>query len=118
MDHNTHYIVCLSGTYPHFCNACVSAHFIPSADESKVRLHQQELEQSWVELEQAVAGREEAEQNLQQIQAQLEDTKVTLERVRCELLSQQEQSEQGEAARCAPFRRPFSWKQLFSVPKS
>ncbi|XP_030602462.1 coiled-coil alpha-helical rod protein 1 [Archocentrus centrarchus] len=62
--------------------------------ESKVRQQQQELEQSWVEVQQAVDGREEAEQNLQQIQAQLEDTKVTLERARCELLSQQEHSKQ------------------------
>lgn len=62
--------------------------------ESKVRQQQQELEQSWVEVQQAVDGREEAEQNLQQIQAQLEDTKVTLEKARCELLSQQEHSKQ------------------------
>ncbi|KAL3971245.1 BRCA1-A complex subunit BRE [Sarotherodon galilaeus] len=78
--------------------------------ESKVRLQQQELEQSWVELEQAVAGREEAEQNLQQIQAQLQDTKVTLERVRCELLSQQEQSEQALQERVSEIEERCSEK--------
>ncbi|XP_063342238.1 coiled-coil alpha-helical rod protein 1 isoform X3 [Pelmatolapia mariae] len=78
--------------------------------ESKVRLQQQELEQSWVELEQAVVGREEAEQNLQQIQAQLEDTKVTLERVRCELLSQQEQSEQALQERVSEIEERCSEK--------
>ncbi|XP_047462175.1 coiled-coil alpha-helical rod protein 1 [Mugil cephalus] len=66
--------------------------------ESKVRLQQQELEQRWVEVQQAVAGREEAEESLKQIQAQLEDSKVNLEKLHCELLSLQERSEKGEAA--------------------
>ncbi|XP_071317341.1 coiled-coil alpha-helical rod protein 1 [Trachinotus anak] len=63
--------------------------------ESKHRQQQQELEQSWVEVRQAVAGREKAEQSLQQIQAQLEENKVNLERLRSELLIQQEHSEQA-----------------------
>lgn len=95
---------------------CVSL-LTSSTDESKVRQQQQELEQSWVQVQQAVAGREQAEQNLQQIQAQLEDTEVTLERARCQLLSQQEHSEQSKAARCVPFRKPFDWTQLFFVWK-
>ncbi|XP_069581637.1 coiled-coil alpha-helical rod protein 1 isoform X1 [Brachyistius frenatus] len=63
--------------------------------ESKARKQQQELEQSWLEVRQTVAGREKAEETLQQIQAQLEETKVDLEKIRCELLSQQEHSEQA-----------------------
>ncbi|XP_038565124.1 coiled-coil alpha-helical rod protein 1 [Micropterus salmoides] len=63
--------------------------------ESKLRTQQQELEQSWMEVRQAVAGREEAEQSLQQIQAQLEETKVNLEKLRSELLSQQEHSKRA-----------------------
>ncbi|KAG7223270.1 hypothetical protein INR49_015626 [Caranx melampygus] len=61
--------------------------------ESKQKQQRQELEQSWVEVQQAVAGREKAEQSLQQIQAQLEETKVDLEELRSELLIQQERSE-------------------------
>ncbi|XP_041808504.1 coiled-coil alpha-helical rod protein 1 [Chelmon rostratus] len=61
--------------------------------ESKLRQQQQELEQSWMEVRQAVAGREEADESLQQIQAQLEESKVNLEKLRSELLSQQEHSE-------------------------
>ncbi|XP_069002796.1 coiled-coil alpha-helical rod protein 1 isoform X2 [Embiotoca jacksoni] len=63
--------------------------------ESKARKQQQELEQSWLEVRQTVAGREKAEETLQQIQAQLEETEVDLEKIRCELLSQQEHSEQA-----------------------
>lgn len=51
-----------------------------------------------MEVRQAAAGREEAEQSLQQIQAQLEESKYNLEKLRSELLSQQEHSERGEAA--------------------
>lgn len=78
---------------------CVSIYLrMSSSDESKLRQLQQELEQSWVEVRQAVAGREEAEQSLQQIQAQLEESKVNLEELSSKLLSQQEHSERGEAA--------------------
>ncbi|XP_078122540.1 coiled-coil alpha-helical rod protein 1 isoform X2 [Sander vitreus] len=63
--------------------------------ESKLRLQQQALEQNWVEVRQAVAGREEAEQSLQQVQAQLEENKVNLEKLRSVLLSQQEHSERA-----------------------
>eukprot|EP00064_Thunnus_orientalis_P007078 superscaffoldBa00000766_g7097 len=63
--------------------------------ESKLREQQQELEQSWVEVRQAAAGREEAQQSLQQIQAQLDESKVNLEKLQSELLSQQEHSEQA-----------------------
>ncbi|XP_031176268.1 coiled-coil alpha-helical rod protein 1 isoform X2 [Sander lucioperca] len=64
--------------------------------ESKLRLQQQQaLEQNWVEVRQAVAGREEAEQRLQQVQAQLEESKVNLEKLRSVLLSQQEHSERA-----------------------
>ncbi|XP_074467133.1 coiled-coil alpha-helical rod protein 1 [Sebastes fasciatus] len=60
--------------------------------ESKLRRQQQlALEQSWM----ALAGREEADQSLQQIQAQLEESKVNLEKLRSELLSQQEHSERA-----------------------
>lgn len=69
-----------------------------SSDESKLRRYQQELEQSWVEVRQAEAGREAAEQSLQQIQAQLEESKIKLEELSSELLSQQKHSECGEAA--------------------
>ncbi|XP_024866276.1 coiled-coil alpha-helical rod protein 1 isoform X3 [Kryptolebias marmoratus] len=61
--------------------------------ESKVRQQQQEHEHSCRELRLAAAGREEAEQSLRQIQAQLEESNGSLERLRCELLRQQEQSE-------------------------
>ncbi|XP_029303254.1 coiled-coil alpha-helical rod protein 1 isoform X2 [Cottoperca gobio] len=61
--------------------------------ESKLRRQEQKaLEQNWMEVRQAVAGREEAEQSLQQIQAQLEESKVNLEKLHSELLSQQEHS--------------------------
>lgn len=68
------------------------------SDESKLKKQQQELEQSWAELQQAVAGREEDQHNLQQTLAQLEESKVNLEKLDSELLSQKEHSEQGEAA--------------------
>nr|XP_046266739.1 coiled-coil alpha-helical rod protein 1 [Scatophagus argus] len=61
--------------------------------ESKLRQQQQKLEQSLMEVRQAVVGREEAEQSLQQIQAQLDESNVNLEKVRSELLRQQEHSE-------------------------
>ncbi|XP_030010956.1 coiled-coil alpha-helical rod protein 1 isoform X2 [Sphaeramia orbicularis] len=63
--------------------------------ESRTMQQQQELEQSWMEVRQAVAGREEAQQSLQQIQAQLEESRVNLEKLRSELFSQQEHSEQA-----------------------
>ncbi|KAL6098944.1 cchcr1 [Pungitius sinensis] len=63
--------------------------------ESKLRRQQQQLEQSWAEVRQALAGGAEAERSLQQIQAQLEESKVNLEELRCELLSQQEHSERA-----------------------
>ncbi|TDH04819.1 hypothetical protein EPR50_G00136380 [Perca flavescens] len=64
--------------------------------ESKLRQQQQQaLEQNWVEVRQAVAGREEAEQSLQQVQAQLEESKVNLEKLRSVLRSQQEHSERA-----------------------
>ncbi|XP_040006815.1 coiled-coil alpha-helical rod protein 1 isoform X2 [Xiphias gladius] len=63
--------------------------------ESKRRQQQQELEQSWMEVQQAVAGREKAEQSLQHIQAQLEESKVNLERLCSELLIQKEHSKQA-----------------------
>ncbi|XP_035033633.1 coiled-coil alpha-helical rod protein 1 [Hippoglossus stenolepis] len=62
--------------------------------ESKRRQQQQELEQSWTEVRQAAAGREEAERSLQHSQAQLEECKGNLEKLRSELLTQQEHSEQ------------------------
>nr|XP_019940908.1 PREDICTED: coiled-coil alpha-helical rod protein 1 [Paralichthys olivaceus] len=62
--------------------------------ESRRRQQQQELEQSWTEVRQAVAGREEAERSLQDMQAQLEECKGSLEKLRSELLTQQEHSEQ------------------------
>lgn len=77
---------------------CLSSLCTFSSDESKLRQQQQDLEQSWVEVRQAVAGREEAEQSLQQIQAQLEESKVNLEKLCSELLVQQEHSEQGKVA--------------------
>ncbi|XP_059207119.1 coiled-coil alpha-helical rod protein 1 [Centropristis striata] len=64
--------------------------------EGKLRRQQQEaLEQNWAEIRQAVAGREEAERSLQQTQAQLEESKVNLEKLGSELLSQQEHSERA-----------------------
>ncbi|XP_060911466.1 coiled-coil alpha-helical rod protein 1 [Labrus mixtus] len=61
--------------------------------EGKVHQQQQELEQSWMEVRQAVAGRQEAEENLQEIQAQLKESEINLEKLRFELLNQQEHSE-------------------------
>lgn len=77
---------------------CLSIPFVhpPSSDESTLRRQQLALEQSCVEVRQALAGREEAEQRLQQIQTQLDESKVDLEKLRSELLSQQEHSERGE----------------------
>uniref|UniRef100_A0AAQ4PPE2 Coiled-coil alpha-helical rod protein 1 n=1 Tax=Gasterosteus aculeatus aculeatus TaxID=481459 RepID=A0AAQ4PPE2_GASAC len=63
--------------------------------ESKLRWQQQQLEQSRAEVRQALAGGAEAERSLQQIQAQLEESKVNLEELRSELLSQQEHSERA-----------------------
>ncbi|KAM7374170.1 hypothetical protein PAMP_006844 [Pampus punctatissimus] len=63
--------------------------------ERRLRQQQQELEQSWVEVQQAVAGREEAQHSLQQIQAQLDESKVNLKKLQSELLIQQEHSEQA-----------------------
>uniref|UniRef100_UPI0037E7D71B coiled-coil alpha-helical rod protein 1 n=1 Tax=Semicossyphus pulcher TaxID=241346 RepID=UPI0037E7D71B len=67
--------------------------------ESKVKEQQNELQQSWMEVRQAVAGREEAEQNLQEIQAKLEEGEVNLEKLGSELLSQQEHGERALQAR-------------------
>lgn len=86
---------------------CLSSHCESSTVENKVRQQQQELEQSWVEVQQAVAGREKAEESLQQIQAQLEDSEVNVEKLHCELLSQQEHSEQGEAAAILSYMTVF-----------
>uniref|UniRef100_A0A3Q2TXV1 Coiled-coil alpha-helical rod protein 1 n=1 Tax=Fundulus heteroclitus TaxID=8078 RepID=A0A3Q2TXV1_FUNHE len=63
--------------------------------ESKVRQQQQDLEHSCAEVRLAVAAKEQAEQSLQEIQAQLEESNGSLERLRCELLRQQEQSERA-----------------------
>ncbi|KAM4545279.1 coiled-coil alpha-helical rod protein 1 isoform 2-T2 [Odontesthes bonariensis] len=63
--------------------------------ESKVRQQQQEMEQGCVAVKLAAAGREEAQEKLLQIQAQLEESNVSLERLGCELLRQQEHSEQA-----------------------
>ncbi|XP_029956320.1 coiled-coil alpha-helical rod protein 1 isoform X2 [Salarias fasciatus] len=63
--------------------------------ESKVKQQQQELEQSRLELQQSEADREDAEQSLQQIRDQLEESKVNLEKLRCEMLSQQALSKQA-----------------------
>lgn len=69
-----------------------------SLDERKLRQQQEDLKQSWNEVQQAVAGREEAERSLQLIQVQLEESKVNLEELRSDLLFQQEHSERGEKA--------------------
>ncbi|XP_037544025.1 coiled-coil alpha-helical rod protein 1, partial [Nematolebias whitei] len=61
--------------------------------ESDMRRQQQELEHSCTELKLAVAAEEKAEQSLQQTQAQLEESNTRLERLRCELLRQHEQSQ-------------------------
>ncbi|XP_007563168.1 coiled-coil alpha-helical rod protein 1 [Poecilia formosa] len=61
--------------------------------ESKVRQQQQDREHSCTEVRLAEAAKEQAEQSLQEIQAQLEESNASLERLRCELLRQQEQSE-------------------------
>ncbi|XP_008425823.1 coiled-coil alpha-helical rod protein 1 isoform X2 [Poecilia reticulata] len=61
--------------------------------ESKVRQQQQDREHSCTEVRLAEAAQEQAEQSLQEIQAQLEESNASLERLRCELLRQQEQSE-------------------------
>lgn len=86
---------------------CLSSLCISTSDESKQKQQRQELEQSWMEVQQAVAGREKAEQSLQQIQAQLEETKVNLEELRSEQLIQQERSERGEAAATLSFMAVF-----------
>lgn len=101
--YNSHHLIimhslCLLGIYVLVMYVALFTFCTSSSDESKLRTQQQELEQSWMEVRQAVAGREEAEQSLQQIQAQLEETKVNLEKLRSELLSQQEHSKRGEAS--------------------
>ncbi|KAM9729417.1 coiled-coil alpha-helical rod protein 1 isoform 1-T1 [Menidia menidia] len=63
--------------------------------ESKVRQQRQEMEQCYVEVQLAAAGQERAEENLQQVRAQLEESTGSLEKLRCELLRQQELSEQA-----------------------
>lgn len=68
------------------------------SDESKLRHRQQELEQSWVEVRRAAAGREQAEHNLGLIQVQLGECRVNLEEQSRELLHQQERSDRGECA--------------------
>lgn len=84
--------------------SCVSVYLYTwSSDESRLRQQQQALELSRAEVRQAVAGREEAEQ----IQAQLEESKVNLEKLGAELLSQQEHSECGEAAATFSCRTVF-----------
>ncbi|XP_056141426.1 coiled-coil alpha-helical rod protein 1 [Lampris incognitus] len=62
--------------------------------DSKLRQQQQELEQSRLEVCEAVCSRAEAQQRLQQAQTQLE-SKVNLEQLHSELLSQQEHSERA-----------------------
>lgn len=76
----------------HVLTLCTS-----SSDEAKLRQQQQEVEQSWVEVRQAAAGREEAEQTLREVQAQLQESKVKVEELSSELLSQLEHGERGEA---------------------
>ncbi|XP_068187183.1 coiled-coil alpha-helical rod protein 1 isoform X2 [Antennarius striatus] len=61
--------------------------------EGKLNQQQQQLEQSWTEAFQAVADKDEAEQSLLQIQAQLEESKVNMDKLHSEWLSQQELSE-------------------------
>ncbi|XP_047234220.1 coiled-coil alpha-helical rod protein 1 isoform X2 [Girardinichthys multiradiatus] len=63
--------------------------------ETKVRQQQQDLEHSCVEVRLAAAAKEQVEESLQEIQAQLEESNTSLERLRCELLRQQEQSERA-----------------------
>lgn len=75
-------------------------------DESKLRHQQQELEQSWVEVRRAAAGREQAEHNLRLIQAQLGECRVNLEEVSRELLHQQEHSDRSECAWLLTFTYP------------
>lgn len=83
-------------------------------DESKVRQQQQDREDSCMEVSLAVAAKEQAEQSLQEIQAQLEESNASLERLRCELLRQQEQSEHGEAAAIlGSFTALFFFSPLF-----
>lgn len=83
-----------------------------SADGSKVRQLEQELELSCMEVKQALAGKEKAEQRLQQIQAQLDETSISLETLPCELLHQQERNQQGEAATWLWTELAFSGKVL------
>uniref|UniRef100_A0A3P8S0R3 Coiled-coil alpha-helical rod protein 1 n=1 Tax=Amphiprion percula TaxID=161767 RepID=A0A3P8S0R3_AMPPE len=78
--------------------------------EGKARQQQQELQQSLVEVQQAVADREKAEQSLQQIQAQLEERNVILEKLRCELLSQEEQSKQAMKERLSEIEDQYAEK--------
>lgn len=66
-------------------------------DESDLGHRQQELEQSWLEVRRAVAGRDEAEHHLQRTQAHLGECRANLEELSSELLGQQERSERGEA---------------------
>ncbi|XP_022044033.2 coiled-coil alpha-helical rod protein 1 isoform X1 [Acanthochromis polyacanthus] len=78
--------------------------------EGKARQQQQELQQSLVEVQQAVADREKAEQSLQQIQGQLEERNVSLEKLRRELLSQEEQSKQALKERVSEIEDQYAEK--------
>lgn len=74
-----------------------------SPDESKLRHRQQQLEQSWVEVRRAVAGRDEAEHNLQLTRAHLGECRANLEDLSSELLRQQERSDRGEETTLSVF---------------
>uniref|UniRef100_A0A3Q1FV20 Coiled-coil alpha-helical rod protein 1 n=1 Tax=Acanthochromis polyacanthus TaxID=80966 RepID=A0A3Q1FV20_9TELE len=78
--------------------------------EGKARQQQQELQQSLVEVQQAVADREKAEQSLQQIQGQLEERNVSLVKLRRELLSQEEQSKQALKERVSEIEDQYAEK--------
>ncbi|XP_077361045.1 coiled-coil alpha-helical rod protein 1 [Festucalex cinctus] len=63
--------------------------------ENKLRQLQEELQQSRDEMQKAVTGREEVQQNFQQALDQLEVSKVAQEDLQSKLLSQRENSEQA-----------------------
>nr|XP_057944020.1 coiled-coil alpha-helical rod protein 1 isoform X2 [Doryrhamphus excisus] len=61
--------------------------------EKKLSQKQKELEQTRMEVQTVMSSREEVQQNLQQVLAQMEESKVTQEKLRCDLLDQKERSE-------------------------
>ncbi|KAK7925584.1 hypothetical protein WMY93_007894 [Mugilogobius chulae] len=63
--------------------------------ESRLLQKQHDLEQTVLDVQEAVSDRDKAQRRVELIQVQLQQTEVKLERLSCELLSQQESSKRA-----------------------